>query len=137
MFCNKCGKEIDNEAAMCIHCGVPTKNGSKDVGGKSRITYVLLAIFLGIWGIHNFYAGYKKRGFWELFIGFVAPFVLGFIVGFLNSFITHGIISNGGITTIILSILSGLSVLLGVGVKVVNIVEAVKIKTDAKGNLFR
>ena len=26
MFCHKCGKEIDDEAVVCIHCGVETKN---------------------------------------------------------------------------------------------------------------
>ncbi|WP_367258772.1 zinc-ribbon domain-containing protein [Ruminococcus sp.] len=22
-FCSKCGKEIDDEAVMCVHCGCP------------------------------------------------------------------------------------------------------------------
>lgn len=26
MFCSKCGKEIDNEAVVCVHCGCPTQN---------------------------------------------------------------------------------------------------------------
>lgn len=26
MFCMKCGKEIDNEAVVCVHCGVATPN---------------------------------------------------------------------------------------------------------------
>lgn len=26
MFCYKCGQEIDNEAVVCVHCGVATKN---------------------------------------------------------------------------------------------------------------
>lgn len=26
MFCKNCGKEIDDKAAVCIHCGVPTAN---------------------------------------------------------------------------------------------------------------
>ncbi len=25
MFCSKCGKEIDNEAVICVHCGCPTQ----------------------------------------------------------------------------------------------------------------
>ncbi len=28
MFCHKCGKEIDNDAVVCIHCGAETKNMS-------------------------------------------------------------------------------------------------------------
>ena len=23
-FCGKCGKEIDDEAVICVHCGCPT-----------------------------------------------------------------------------------------------------------------
>ena len=26
MFCHKCGKEIDADAVVCVHCGVETKN---------------------------------------------------------------------------------------------------------------
>jgi TM2 domain-containing membrane protein YozV len=29
---------------------------------KKRVNFVLLAIFLGLFGVHNFYAGYAKRG---------------------------------------------------------------------------
>ena len=26
MFCKNCGKEIDDKATVCVHCGVPTAN---------------------------------------------------------------------------------------------------------------
>ena len=26
MFCYNCGKEIDDKAVVCVHCGVETKN---------------------------------------------------------------------------------------------------------------
>ncbi|MDE7452925.1 MAG: DUF4190 domain-containing protein [Clostridia bacterium] len=26
MFCKNCGKEIDDKATICVHCGVPTAN---------------------------------------------------------------------------------------------------------------
>ena len=26
MFCTNCGKEINNQAVICPHCGVPTQN---------------------------------------------------------------------------------------------------------------
>ena len=35
---------------------------------KSRIAYILLAIFLGQFGIHNFYAGYNGKGLAQLLI---------------------------------------------------------------------
>jgi TM2 domain-containing membrane protein YozV len=34
--------------------------------GKSRVTYILLALFLGGLGIHNFYAGYTGKGVAQL-----------------------------------------------------------------------
>lgn len=33
---------------------------------KSRLIYILLALFLGSLGIHNFYAGYTKHGIIKL-----------------------------------------------------------------------
>ena len=33
---------------------------------KSRLIYILLAIFLGGLGIHNFYAGYKKKAITQI-----------------------------------------------------------------------
>ena len=35
---------------------------------KQRIVYVLLALFLGCLGIHNFYAGYTGKGVAQLLI---------------------------------------------------------------------
>lgn len=35
---------------------------------KKRTTYILLGIFLGIWGAHNFYAGYNGRGTAQLLL---------------------------------------------------------------------
>ena len=29
MFCKNCGKEIDDNATVCIHCGVPTANAQQ------------------------------------------------------------------------------------------------------------
>ena len=30
MFCHKCGKEISDDAVVCVHCGVETKNLDKN-----------------------------------------------------------------------------------------------------------
>lgn len=35
---------------------------------KSRLTYILLALFLGGFGIHNFYAGYNRKGLIQLLL---------------------------------------------------------------------
>lgn len=61
-------------------------NGNNSPGGylhKSRIIYIVLALLLGVCGIHNFYAGYAGRGIIQLLLsctGFglviVIPWVL-------------------------------------------------------------
>lgn len=50
---------------------------------KSRLAYILLAFFLGGFGVHNFYAGYTKKAVWQLlltlllFWTIIVPFVVG------------------------------------------------------------
>lgn len=36
---------------------------------KSRLIYILIALFLGPWGIHNFYVGHSGRGIIQLILG--------------------------------------------------------------------
>lgn len=59
------------------------------VTAKSRVTFVLLGLFLGCLGIHNFYAGYSGKGVAQLlitlFFGWV--FGLGFFVTAIWAFI--------------------------------------------------
>ena len=70
MFCKECGNQIPDTAAICMKCGVPT--GNSPVPGiavpKSRVAYILLGIFLGEFGIHNFYAGYTNKAVAQLLI---------------------------------------------------------------------
>lgn len=55
MFCSNCGKNIDDKAAVCIHCGAPTAN----FGGKAPVDpnespnsgFVVLAILVPVFGI--------------------------------------------------------------------------------------
>ena len=37
--------------------------------GKDRTTYILLAVFLGTYGVHNFYAGYSEKAKSQLILG--------------------------------------------------------------------
>lgn len=58
MFCKNCGAPIAEKAAICVKCGVPNAALSQfDKSEKSRVAYILLGLFLGLIGIHNFYAG--------------------------------------------------------------------------------
>lgn len=46
---------------------------------KSRIAYIILGIFLGTLGIHNFYAGYTGKAIAQLLISVLTLGYLGFI----------------------------------------------------------
>lgn len=80
MYCSKCGKEIDDEALICPHCGCGTVNYVRDqakasaqrqLTQKKRSTALLLCIFLGGLGAHRFYVG-------KIWTGLLWLFTLGF-----------------------------------------------------------
>ncbi len=88
MYCKNCGQQIADQAVICVHCGVatgvPTPVAIPASFPKSRVAYVLLGIFLGGLGIHNFYAGYVGRAIAQLlitlFIGWlIVPLIIVFI----------------------------------------------------------
>ena len=78
MFCVQCGNDLPANAAICMKCGVATglppvqvvapAQVVQVVVSKSRTAYVLLGLFLGGLGVHNFYAGYAGRGIAQLLI---------------------------------------------------------------------
>lgn len=78
MFCNNCGGEVANSAAICLSCGTATGVGvvPGSQSTKTRVAYILLGLFLGGLGIHNFYAGYTGRGVAQLLI----TLVIGWLV---------------------------------------------------------
>lgn len=54
MYCKNCGKEIDDKAAVCVYCGVPTKEaaGEKNkVNGLGVAGFILslLSLWLGMY----------------------------------------------------------------------------------------
>ncbi len=53
MFCQKCGKEINDEAAVCIHCGCAVKEDaySKNLSEPKTGIGILMGLFLGISGL--------------------------------------------------------------------------------------
>lgn len=54
-FCQNCGAKTDINAAVCIKCGVKLSSGSGE--GKDWLYTLLFCIFLGNLGIHRFYVG--------------------------------------------------------------------------------
>lgn len=83
MFCSNCGKEINDKAVVCIHCGCAVNNNIQidDKKDKSGLITLLLCLFLGNLGIHNFYVGRTGPAVTQLLcftIGwflFVPPFI--------------------------------------------------------------
>lgn len=52
---------------------------------KSRVIYILLALFFGGFGIHDFYAGYYNRGLIKLLLTVLLCAFCGFIVSIIWS----------------------------------------------------
>jgi TM2 domain-containing membrane protein YozV len=66
-FCYNCKAETTANASICMKCGVGLKAG-KPINGESKdwLTSLLLAIFLGCFGIHRFYTGHIGIGVVQL-----------------------------------------------------------------------
>jgi len=76
-YCRNCGKEIDDNADVCIYCGFFVREVKKvDPNAKSKLAAGLLAFFVGTLGIHNFYLGNTQRGVIQLLITIVGGFLI-------------------------------------------------------------
>ena len=90
--CKECGGQVSDKAATCPHCGAPVACGvgticmpspkyephyyANDRATKSKIAFVILALFLGFLGVHKFYIGRVGAGFAQLAFFFVSTFGL-------------------------------------------------------------
>ncbi len=132
MFCRNCGNMMNDQAVVCVACGVPTGKGNNycpvcgdatnslaqvcvkcgvnlnNVGTeqKSKLAAGLFGIFLGGFGVHRFYLGYVGIGLAQLLISVLSCF-------FLSPFIW------------IWGLIEGILILSG------------SMNRDAKGNLLR
>lgn len=72
MFCSKCGKEIHDEAVICVHCGCAVNNNNlasfkaNNDKGHDWLPTLLFAWFLGAFGAHRFYTGHIGIGIAQL-----------------------------------------------------------------------
>lgn len=105
-FCPNCGNTTDPNAVVCVKCGVALNNMNGtgyNQGGyqqgyqqqgynqngrplKSKMAAGLLGIFLGGFGVHNFYLGYTGKGVAQIFVTLFtcgAGSLWGFIEGIL------------------------------------------------------
>ena len=83
-FCTNCGAELNENQDICLKCGVKiNKNNSNlsnsDPNAKSKVAAGILGIFLGCFGVHNFYLGYTGKAVAQLLITVLSCFVLSFV----------------------------------------------------------
>jgi len=69
-YCSNCGKELTDEQDICLNCGVRVKKSttSSDPNAKSKLAVGLFGIFLGAFGVHNFYLGFTGKAVAQLLI---------------------------------------------------------------------
>ena len=67
-YCQNCGSAVASGASVCLNCGVAVTGGAAGGEAKSKIAAGLLGIFLGQFGIHNFYLGYKNKALIQVIV---------------------------------------------------------------------
>ncbi len=84
MYCSNCGKEIDDKAVVCIHCGCATANAGvlKNLD-KNMIVALLLWFFFGYLGLHRFYLKDNSGGIKMLLCFFFSWLVIPAVILFV------------------------------------------------------
>lgn len=112
-FCQNCGKPVQPGTAVCMNCGVPNRE-LPPADAKSKLAAGLFGIFLGSFGVHNFYLGYTGKAVTQLVLS---------IVGILLSCIVVGVFILIGVG--IWGLVEGIMILTGT------------ISTDANGQMLK
>ena len=79
-YCHNCGKPLAPDAAVCLNCGVANKQAPAP-DAKSKLVAGLLGIFLGTFGVHNFYLGYTGKAITQLVLTIVGYILCCVVVG--------------------------------------------------------
>lgn len=69
-FCANCGKAIEEVADVCLNCGASVKKTGDNLNGQDKIVMILICLFLGGLGIHNFMMGENKKGVFKIIMSF-------------------------------------------------------------------
>lgn len=84
-FCRNCGSEIDENAYVCVKCGVKVAEDVKvnynGMSSKSKIAAGLMGIFLGSFGVHNFYLGFTGKAVCQLLLTVLTCGILSVVSG--------------------------------------------------------
>ena len=84
-YCHNCAAQTPPGAAVCTNCGAPLAVPVQGVQ-KSKMTAGLLGIFIGSFGVHNFYLGFTNRAILQIVLTVVtcgAAGLWGFIEGIM------------------------------------------------------
>lgn len=98
-YCPNCGQPVPVGNQVCMNCGVALNSavyGPK--GNKSKVAAGLLGIFLGAFGVHNFYLGYTGKAVAQLVIT-LATCGIGSAVSGIWGFVEGIMILTGSINT--------------------------------------
>lgn len=101
MFCSTCGKEIHDDAVVCVHCGCVTKNNETITKSEKTFTATLLfCLFLGGFGAHRFYTGHVGSAIAQMlmcFSFFLAPITGIWVLVDLISILTGNFETKDGV----------------------------------------
>lgn len=83
-YCVNCGNKLEEGMNFCSQCGVKigevkSYTNSKQNEPKKKVLAGLLGVFLGCFGIHNFYLGYTKKAVGQLLITVLSFGILSFV----------------------------------------------------------
>ena len=79
-YCANCGTEINEQQDICLKCGVGVKKTAPtNPNAKSKLAAGILGIFLGLFGVHNFYLGYTGKAVGQLLITILSCGILSFV----------------------------------------------------------
>ena len=82
-YCANCGTELNDVQDICLKCGVRVnKTSNSNPEAKSKIAAALLALFLGSYGVHNFYLGYTGKAVTQLLLTIIGMPLCFIVIGF-------------------------------------------------------
>lgn len=94
--CPFCRGDVAADAQKCCHCGewiVEKAHNDQKNTDKNEIVFVILGVFLGLIGVHNFYVNEKAAGFEKILLFLLGIYLfdwfphsrIGVVVLFINA----------------------------------------------------